>query len=358
MLQNIKVLVVDDSALVRKILSQRLNQYDGIEVIGTAPDPYVARDKIMELQPDVITLDVEMPRMDGITFLKKLMKHYPLPVIVLSSQTPKGSSNAMEALYYGAIEVICKPGGAFSVEGTCDLLAEKIRVAATARMDKWAPQTHQDNIQIKRTNKTIETTNKIIAIGASTGGTQALSQVLQAFSADTPGILVVQHMPANFTKSFADRLNGECKMVVKEAEDNDRVIPGRVLLAPGGFHMSLSRSGANYFVKITDGPQVCLQKPSVEVMFDSVAQYAGKNAVGAILTGMGKDGARGLLNMRNAGARTIAQDEDSCIVFGMPKEAIKVGAAEKIVPLSEVPRTIIDFIETEHAEKAAAGHGR
>lgn len=347
MKKNIKVLIVDDSALVRKILTQQLNQFDGIEVVATAPDPYVARDKIMQYQPDVITLDVEMPRMDGLTFLKKLMKHHPMPVIVLSSQTPKGSNNAMDALYSGAFEVICKPGGAFSVSETCNILAEKIKLASVARLPKSSsPDRPKPASGIR---KSIETTNKIVAIGASTGGTQALATVLPALPADAPGVLVVQHMPANFTKSFADRLNGECVMTVKEAQDQDRVIPGRILIAPGGFHMSLQRSGANYYVSITDGPQVCLQKPSVEVLFDSVAKYAGTNAVGAILTGMGKDGARGLLNMRNAGARTIAQNEDSCVVFGMPKEAIKLDAAEKIVPLSDVSQTIINLIEAEQS---------
>lgn len=342
MTNDIKVLIVDDSALVRKILSQKLNSCDGIEVVGTAPDPYVARDKIMELHPDVLTLDVEMPRMDGLTFLKKLMKHYPLPVIVLSSQTPKGSSNAMDALDSGAIDVICKPGGAYSVEDACDVLIEKIKIAAKVRMDR-----NTDTPKQKRPAnaiKSLETTNKIIALGASTGGTQALASVMEGFNADAPGILITQHMPANFTKSFADRLNRDCAIAVKEAEQGDRVLPGRALLAPGGYHMELRRSGANYYVDITDGPKVCLQKPSVEVMFDSVAEYAGVNAVGAILTGMGKDGAKGLLNMRNAGARTIAQNEETCVVFGMPKEAIKAGAAEKILPLNEITSGIMKLI--------------
>lgn len=343
--KNIKVLIVDDSALVRKILSQKLCQYEGIEVVGTAPDPYVAREKIVVLKPDVLTLDVEMPRMDGLTFLKKLMAHYPLPVIVLSSQTPKGSNNAMEALYSGAIEVICKPGESFSVGDTCDFLAEKIKIAATASLKKINPSVPKSNQAVGRCENSIETTNKIIAIGASTGGTQALSKVLQTFPADTPGILVVQHMPANFTKSFADRLNTECQMSVKEAEDGDRIVPGLVLIAPGGYHMSLNRSGANYFVNITDGPKVCLQKPSVEVMFNSVARFAGTNAVGAILTGMGKDGAEGLLNMRNAGAQTLAQDEETCVVFGMPKEAIKIGAAEQVVPLDDITDTILKLLQ-------------
>ena len=341
---KIRVLIVDDSAIVRKILSQQLGQHEGIEVVGTAPDPYVARDKIVALNPDVLTLDVEMPRMDGITFLGKLMKHKPMPVIVLSSLTPKGGKTAMEALSAGAIEVMCKPGPAYSVGDTCDELVEKIKAASRAKMDKYVSMQPHVESPVKRLNMT-ETTNKIIAIGASTGGVQALSSVLPYLPADSPGTLVVQHMPANFTTSFAERLNGMCQMSVKEAEDGDRVYPGRILLAPGGFHMILNRSGANYYVMVKDGPQVCRQRPSVEVMFKSVAKYAGANAVGAILTGMGNDGAEGLLEMRKRGAHTIAQNEESCIVFGMPMEAIKKGAAEKIVSLDNIASALINSLQ-------------
>ncbi len=339
---KIGVLIVDDSAIVRKILSKQLSQHRGIEVVGTAPDPYIARDKIVALDPDVLTLDVEMPRMDGITFLRKLMQYRPMPVIVLSSLTPKGGKTAMEALNAGAVEVMCKPGPAYSVGEACKALAEKIQAASRARIDRNAIARGRQTV--KRLHM-VETTNKIFAIGASTGGVQALSQVLSALPVNAPGTLVVQHMPAQFTTSFAERLNGECAVGVKEAQDGDRVVPGRVLIAPGGFHMLLQRSGANYYVSVKDGPPVCRQRPSVEVMFDSVAKYAGANAVGAILTGMGNDGAGGLLNMRNAGAHTLAQDEATCVVFGMPKEAIERGAAEKTVPLSEIAQNMIKFAQ-------------
>ena len=342
---QIKVLVVDDSAIVRKILSDQLNQHRGIEIVGTAPDPYIARDKIVALDPDVLTLDIEMPRMDGITFLRKLMKHHPMPVIVLSSLTPKGGKTAMEALSAGAVEVMCKPGPAYTVGDACRDLVEKIKAASRVRMDKNITD-QSGTTQVKRLHM-VETTNKIFAIGASTGGVQALAKVLSALPANAPGTLVVQHMPAQFTTSFAERLNGECQVNVKEAQSGDRVIPGRVLIAPGGFHMSLQRSGANYYVNVKDGPPVCRQKPSVEVMFHSVAKYAGANAVGAILTGMGNDGAGGLLNMRQNGAHTIAQDEASSIVFGMPKEAIERGAAEKVVPLSHIAQTLITFAQNK-----------
>jgi len=352
---NIKVLVVDDSAIVRKILSRQLNQYRGIEVIGTAPDPYIARDKIVALEPDVLTLDVEMPRMDGITFLRKLMRYHPMPVIVLSSLTPKGGKVALEALAAGAVEVISKPGPAYSVGEACKELVEKIRAASRARINTKTIVQEPSQMPPKRLSM-VETTNKIFAIGASTGGVQALTRLLSALPANAPGTLVVQHMPARFTTSFAERLNNECAVNVSEAVDGDHVIPSRVLIAPvdgdhvipsrvliapGGLHMLLQRSGANYYVTVKDGPPVCRQKPSVEVLFNSVAKYAGANAIGAILTGMGNDGAHGLLNMRQNGAHTIAQDEASSIVFGMPKEAIKLGAAEKVVPLSDIAETMI-----------------
>jgi len=338
-----RVLIVDDSAVVRKILSEQIRQHRGIEVVGTAPDPYIARDKIVALKPDVLTLDVEMPRMDGITFLRKLMKHHPMPVIVLSSLTPEGGRTAMEALNAGAVDVMCKPGPAYSVGETCDELVEKIKIAARARIEKRLAPATQDIEPVERLDM-IETTNKIIAIGASTGGVQALSSVLPYLPSDAPGTLVVQHMPAQFTTSFARRLDGMCRMSVKEAENGDHIYPGRVLIAPGGYHMLLNRSGANYYVTVKDGPKVCRQKPSVEVLFKSVAKYAGANAVGAILTGMGNDGATGLLEMRQRGAHTIAQDEKSCVVFGMPKEAIEQGAAEKVVPLSEIARNLIQLV--------------
>ncbi|HAL45036.1 MAG: chemotaxis response regulator protein-glutamate methylesterase [Planctomycetes bacterium GWF2_42_9] len=339
---NVKVLIVDDSAIVRKILSNQLEQQRGIEVVGTAPDPFIARDKIIALEPDVLTLDVEMPRMDGITFLRKLMQYHPMPVIILSSLTPKGSKMALEAMSAGAIDVISKPGPAYSVREACTELVEKIKAASRAKINKQAFAVSSAPVEKL---SLAETTNKIFAIGASTGGVQALTQVLSALPANSPGTLVVQHMPAKFTASFAARLNSECEMEISEAKDGDHVVPGRVLIAPGGFHMMLQRSGANYYVAVKDGPPVCRQRPSVELMFNSVAKYAGANAIGAILTGMGDDGATGLLNMRNAGAHTVAQDEASCVVFGMPKEAIARGGAEKIVSLQSVAKTLISFAQ-------------
>lgn len=340
---KIRVLIVDDSAIVRKILSQQLNQYRGIEIVGTAPDPYIARDKILALNPDVLTLDIEMPRMDGVTFLRKLMEYHPMPVIVLSSLTPKGGKTAIEALTAGAVEVMSKPGPAYTVGDVCKALVEKIEAASRARIDRNITAQSR-RAPVERLHM-VETTNKIFAIGASTGGVQALAQVLSALPANAPGTLVVQHMPAQFTTSFAERLNSSCAVNVREAQDGDHVIPGRVLIAPGGLHMLLERSGASYYVTVKDEPPVCRQKPSVEVLFHSVAKFAGANAVGAILTGMGNDGAGGLMNMRQAGAHTIAQDEASSIVFGMPKEAIERGAAEKVVPLSEITQTLIKFAQ-------------
>lgn len=339
---KVKVLIVDDSAIVRKILSAELGRHRGIEVVGTAPDPYIARDKIMALQPDVLTLDVEMPKMDGITFLRKLMKYHPMPVIILSSLTPKGGETAMEALSAGAIEVMSKPGPSYSVGDACDALAEKIGIASRAHVERAVASSSRSSSEVNRLHMT-ETTNKILAIGASTGGVQALTCVLSALPANAPGTLIVQHMPAQFTVSFAKRLNNECAMNVREAKDGDRILPGHALIAPGGMHMLLRRSGANYHVAVKDGPAVCRQKPSVEVMFNSVAKYAGANAVGAILTGMGSDGAGGLLNMRENGAHTVAQDEASSVVFGMPKEAIERGAVEKVVPLSDVAQTLLNL---------------
>jgi two-component system chemotaxis response regulator CheB len=339
---KVKVLIVDDSAIVRKILSNQLEQQRGIEVVGTAPDPFIARDKIIALEPDVLTLDVEMPRMDGITFLRKLMQYHPMPVIILSSLTPKGSKMALEAMSAGAIDVISKPGQAYSVREACTELVEKIKLASRAKINKQAFAAASAPVEKL---SLAETTNKIFAIGASTGGVQALTQVLAALPANSPGTLVVQHMPAKFTASFAARLNSECEMEISEAKDGDHVVPGHVLIAPGGYHMILQRSGANYYVAVKDGPPVCRQRPSVELMFNSVAKYAGANAIGAILTGMGDDGATGLLNMRNAGAHTVAQDEASCVVFGMPKEAIQRGGAEKVVSLQNVAKTLISYAQ-------------
>jgi two-component system chemotaxis response regulator CheB len=340
-LNKIRVLVVDDSAIVRKVFSEELSKYKDIEVVGTAPDPYVARDKIVMLKPDVITLDIEMPRMDGLTFLRKLMKHYPVPTIVVSSLTTKGGKLTLEAIDIGAVDVIAKPGAAYSVGDMSAQLAEKIRGASRARIAK---RTDDDTARQQPLKALAQTSNKVIAIGASTGGTEALKAVLVQMPANSPGMVIVQHMPANFTTAFAERLNGLCQITVKEAKNNDSVTNGTALLAPGNYHMLLRRSGARYYVEVKTGPMVHHQRPAVDVLFKSTAQYAGANAIGVILTGMGADGAAGLLDMKNMGANTIAQDEKTCVVFGMPKEAIKLGAADKILPLEKIASEIIRMV--------------
>jgi two-component system chemotaxis response regulator CheB len=340
---HIRVLIVDDSAVVRQIFSRELSRDPEIEVVGTAPDPYVARDKIVELKPDVITLDIEMPRMDGVTFLRKLMRYNPIPVIVVSSLTEKGGDIALEAIDAGAVDVMCKPGTAYTVGDMSVALIDKIKSAALVDMKRKMQQAAAARPPAAKLSLT-KTTNKIVAIGASTGGTEALREVLEAFPANAPGTIIVQHMPEHFTRSYADRLNKLCAVEVREAKDNDAVIPGVVLIAPGNHHMLLQRSGARYFVQIKDGPLVFHQRPSVEIMFESVAKYAGANAVGAILTGMGKDGATGLLSMKQAGAVTFAQDEASCVVFGMPREAINVGAVDHIVPLNQMAEKIMRHV--------------
>ncbi|MDR1394551.1 MAG: chemotaxis response regulator protein-glutamate methylesterase [Deltaproteobacteria bacterium] len=338
----IKVLVVDDSAIVRKIFTEQLSLAKDIEVIGAAPDPYVARDLILKLAPDVLTLDIEMPRMDGITFLKKIMAHHPLPVIIVSSLTPKGSAMAIEAMDCGAVEVLAKPGGSYSVGEMGAQLADKIRAASKVRVMKRVPS--EAGPMASRKGAITQTTNKVIAIGSSTGGTEALRDILTRLPADTPGIVIAQHMPANFTRAFADRINNLCRIRVKEGEENDSVVPGTCLIAPGNFHMLLHRSGARYFVQIKTGPMVHHQRPAVDVLFKSVAKYAGANAIGVVLTGMGSDGAEGIRIMKEAGAKTLAQDEASSIVFGMPKEAIKTGCVDKVVSLKNMPQGILDMI--------------
>ena len=340
-MKEIRLLIVDDSAIVRKILTEQLSNEPGIQVVGTAPDPYIARDKILSLKPDVITLDIEMPRMDGITFLKKLMRHYPLPVIIVSSLTREGGRLALDAVEAGAVEVLSKPGAAYSVGDMKQQLADKVKAAARARVGERAESGPAEEIVQSSTHALRETTNKVIAIGASTGGTKAIRDVLAGFPPNTPGTVIVQHMPPNFTSAFADRLNMLCAMEVKEAKDGDTVRPGRCLVAPGNFHMLLRRSGARYYVCVKDGPMVCHQRPAVDVLFKSTATHAGANAVGVILTGMGSDGAKGMLKMRQAGARTIGQDEASCVVYGMPKEAFRVGAVEKQVLLEAIARQVL-----------------
>jgi two-component system chemotaxis response regulator CheB len=342
-LNKIKVLIVDDSAIVRKIFSEELSKYPDIEVVGVAPDPYVARDKIVTLKPDVITLDIEMPRMDGLTFLKKLMKYFPLPTIIVSSLTPKGGKLTLEAMDIGAVDVIAKPGSSYSVGDMSAQLADKIRAASRARVIK-RELTDSEGSEPEPIRALAQTSNKVIAIGASTGGTEALKKVLTKMPPNSPGIVIVQHMPANFTTAFAARLNEICQIEVKEAEDNDSVTPGTALVAPGNYHMIFRRSGARYYVEIKTGPMVHHQRPAVDVLFKSTAKYAGANAIGVILTGMGSDGAEGLLEMKKMGASTIAQDEKSCVVFGMPKEAIKLGAADKVVSLEMIPQEIIKMV--------------
>ncbi len=351
--KKIRVLIVDDSAVVRQTLSAIFSSDPDIEVIDTAVDPYFAAQKIQTEIPDVITLDVEMPRMDGLTFLKKIMSQHPIPVVIISSLTSEGSLTALKALEYGAVEIITKPqlGTKTFFEESKIRLCDIIKAAAQANIKKKYISVQPINVQPKysadavlakiSTNSMIKTTDTVIAVGASTGGTEALSVFLQALPADTHGIVVVQHMPELFTKSFANRLNELCKIAVKEAEDGDTVFPGRCLIAPGNKHMLLKRSGARYYVEVRDGSLVNRHRPSVDVLFRSTAQYAGSNAIGIIMTGMGDDGAKGLLEMKDAGAKTIAQDEKSCVVFGMPKEAIKLDAADHIMALDKIAPFII-----------------
>lgn len=348
-MKQIKVLIVDDSAIVRKIFSHELSKHADILVVGTAPDPYVARDKIVNLKPDVITLDIEMPRMDGLSFLRKLMKYHPLPTIIVSSLTPANSEMALEAMEYGAVEVLAKPGGSYSVGDMSEQLAEKIRAAACVNVSRRStvedgPVRTMPDLALKRS------THKVIAMGASTGGTEALKSVLMQVPANTPGIVIVQHMPPRFTTTFANRLNELCRIQVREAKDGDSVLPGAALIAPGNFHMTLKRVGGSYYVEVGTGPLVFHQRPSVDVLFSSVARFAGANALGVIMTGMGKDGAAGMLEMKRAGAYTVAQDEASCVVFGMPREAIRLGGVDKVASLQDIPRTLMNFLNSEKGD--------
>ena len=343
---KIRVLTVDDSALMRQILAELLKKDRDIEVIGSAPDPYVAREKIKALNPDVLTLDVEMPRMDGLTFLEKLMRGHPMPVIMVSSLTEVGCQTTLRALELGAVDFVAKPKVDLrdGMEDLANDLITKIKAAAVACVrPRQTPQ--GDAARPKAlASAMIKTTDTIIAIGSSTGGTEALKDILEVLPSNTPPIIMTQHMPEKFTKTFADRLNQLCKISVKEAEDGDSVLPGHALLAPGSYHMTLVRSGARYSVRINQDPPVNRHRPSVDVMFDSVASVAGANSIGIILTGMGNDGAKGLLAMKQAGAHTIAQDEASCVVFGMPKEAIKLGAADKVLALHDIPSALLTHV--------------
>jgi two-component system chemotaxis response regulator CheB len=331
---KIRVLIVDDSAIVRKLLTEALAGESDIEVVGTAPDPYIARDKILALKPDVLTLDIEMPRMNGLTFLKKLMLFHPMPVIVISSLAQASCHAGVEALRSGAVDIMAKPGGPYSVGELKALLAQKIRAAAAARIPR--PRQAKAAEPAKAPPETLAAGGhplSLIAIGASTGGTEAIEEVLTRLPANSPGIVVTQHIPAGFSRAFAERLNKFCPMRVAEAADGDRVQPGLALIAPGNFHMIVRKAGGGYRVSVKDGPMVCYQRPSVDVLFSSVAEAAGAHAVGVILTGMGSDGAQGLYKMKSAGAATIAQDEATCVVFGMPMQAIRLQAADRVVAL-------------------------
>ena len=349
---RIRVLIVDDSAFVRQALKEILESDPRIEVTALAPDPYAAAERIKQQLPDVITLDIEMPRMDGLTFLDRLMSQHPIPVVICSSLTGAGTDTALAALAKGAVEVITKPklGTKEFFEESRVRICDVVKAAAHARLARprqaappaVAPKLTADVILAKPGScAMVQTTDKVVVVGASTGGTEALREFLQAMPLDAPPIVIVQHMPAEFTARFARRLEQICRITVKEAADNDSVIRGQALIAPGNRHMLIKRSGARYFVEIRDGPLVCRHRPSVDVLFRSAARYAGRNAVGVIMTGMGDDGAKGMLELRQAGARTIAQDEATCVVFGMPAEAIKLSAVEQVLPLGAIAAEVI-----------------
>jgi len=355
--RKIRILIVDDSAIVRKILTEALSGESDMEVVGTAPDPYVARDKILALRPDVLTLDIEMPRMDGLTFLKKLMQFHPMPAIVISSLAQPSCAAAIQALEFGAVEVMAKPGGPYSVGELRNSLAAKVRAAASARVRRppfaaAAPTkvatataatqaTYMTAVPVRILPGTALSSGTVLAIGASTGGTEAIARVLTRIPQSCPGIVIAQHIPAQFSRAFANRLNDICAIDVKEAEDGDTLRSGLALVAPGDFHMLLRKRGDHYYVSVKTGPRVCYQRPSVDVLFASVADTAGAQAVGVLLTGMGNDGAQGLLKMRQAGARTIAQDEATCVVYGMPREAVELGAAAQVLPLSAIAEAML-----------------
>ncbi|CRL47715.1 MULTISPECIES: chemotaxis response regulator protein-glutamate methylesterase [Pseudomonas] len=352
-MKKIKVLLVDDSAVVRQVVLALLEREPDIQVIGAASDPLFAMDKMAKEWPDVIVLDVEMPRMDGITFLKKIMAERPTPVVICSTLTERGAETTLQALAAGAVEIITKPKAGlkgFLEQSSAELVAA-VRAAAQANVKQLVrnaaahtpvgAKLNADAILPPSSGQAMaQTTERIVAIGTSTGGTQALERVLTALPRVCPGIVIVQHMPEKFTASFAARLNTLSQIEVREAKNNDRVIPGLALIAPGGKHMLLKRSGAYYHVEVVDGPLVNRHRPSVDVLFRSVAKFAGKNATGIIMTGMGDDGARGLKELHATGARTYAQDEASCVVFGMPKEAIKLGGVDRVIALDDIPRAI------------------
>ncbi|HWT70852.1 MAG TPA: chemotaxis response regulator protein-glutamate methylesterase [Oxalicibacterium sp.] len=347
---KIKVLIVDDSALIRSVMKEIINSQPDMEVVGVAPDPIIARDLIKQTDPDVLTLDVEMPRMDGLDFLEKLMRLRPMPVLMVSSLTERGSEITLRALELGAVDFVTKPKMSIQsgmLEYT-EMIADKIRAASRARIKSRhvapADAAVQGGEALPMIRNPLTSSEKLIIIGASTGGTEAIKDFLVQMPSDCPGILITQHMPPGFTKSFAQRLDGLCKIGVKESEGNERVLPGHAYIAPGHSHLKLVRSGANYMTQLDDGPPVNRHRPSVDVLFHSAAVAAGKNAVGVILTGMGKDGAHGMLEMKNAGAYNFAQDEASCVVFGMPREAIAVGAAHEIGALNALPGMVLAYL--------------
>ncbi len=352
MKKKIKVLIIDDSAVVRQTLKEVLSTDPGIKVIGAANDPFIAAQKIQQEIPDVITLDVEMPKMDGITFLRKIMSQHPIPVVMCSSLTPQGCETTLKALEYGAVDIIEKPrlGAKKFLEESKIQICDAVKAAASAKVKPISVSTLKtpskltaDAVIAKpKVNAMIRTTEKIVVVGASTGGTEALRLFLESLPHDAPGTVIVQHMPEHFTAAFAKRLNEICQVSVKEAVDGDTVVPGRALIAPGNRHTLLQRSGAQYYVAVKDGPLVCHHRPSVNVLFRTAARYAGKNAIGVIMTGMGDDGAKGLLEMKQAGAYTIAQDEASSVVFGMPKEAIKLKAVDDILALNEIVTHVLN----------------
>lgn len=351
--EKINVMIIDDSAVVRKTLTDLVEMESDLKVLTTAADPYIAAKKLQDHIPDVIILDIEMPRMDGLTFLRKLMSQHPIPVIICSSKSEAGSTNAIRALEYGAVDIIQKPKmgtKAFLEESRC-MICDAIRGANLTKVNKKvkpisvSPKLNADVMISKpEFSKSIDTTEKLIAVGASTGGTEALKLFLESLPIDSPGVVIVQHMPENFTAAFAKRLDQSCAITVKEAENNDSVLRGTALIAPGNKHTLLKRSGSRYYVEVKEGPLVSRHRPSVDVLFRSTARYAGKNAIGIIMTGMGDDGAQGLLEMKNAGAYTVAQDEASCVVFGMPGEAIKKNAHTAIVPLDKIAGHVLSKI--------------
>lgn len=347
---KIQVLIVDDSAVVRNTLADIVNDDPRMAVAATAQDPFIAADKIRRQIPDVITLDLEMPRMDGLTFLEKIMSQHPIPVVMCSSLTQHGSQSALRALELGAVEIIAKPriGTRMFLEESkvriCDAIcaAAKARISPISQRRRIEPKLTADAVLPRPTSRAMaHTTEKVVTVGASTGGTEALRLFLQMLPPDAPGMVIVQHMPENFTRAFADRLDSTCQVTVKEAENDDTVMRGRILIAPGNRHALLKRSGARYYLEVKDGPLVSRHRPSVDVLFRSTARYAGSNAVGVIMTGMGDDGAQGMLEMKQAGAFTIAQDEATCVVFGMPKEAIKKGGVDRVLPLDGIAGLVL-----------------